>query len=190
MLTSLHFTETMRQQLTTYVHTLCTVHGKHDFALTLSQKDNPNLYLKVSEKTPVCKRPYRHGLCWGGKGWFNHVSVSRHSFKNHRLLLCFGFYSVSRTPISTFGLPVSLPFPSSPVTISIFVLCAPMFSFLPLPVFLFIYAFFCFPIVSLVPSCMKGVHLSSCFNWLLSLSIGIIIVLPFSIHLPVSLLLL
>ena len=75
------FTETMPQQLTTYVHTLCTVHRKHDFALTLSQKDNPNLYLKVSEKTPVCKRPYRHGLCWGGKGWFNHVSVSRHSFQ-------------------------------------------------------------------------------------------------------------
>ena len=71
----------MPQQLTTYVHTLCTVHRKHDFALTLSQKDNPNLYLKVSEKTPVCKRPYRHGLCWGGKGWFNHVSVSRHSFQ-------------------------------------------------------------------------------------------------------------
>ena len=61
------FTETMPQQLTTYVHTLCTVHRKHDFALTLSQKDNPNLYLKVSEKTPVCKRPYRHGLCWGGE---------------------------------------------------------------------------------------------------------------------------
>ena len=112
MLTSLHFTETMPQQLTTYVHTLCTVHRKHDFALTLSQKDNPNLYLKVSEKTPVCKRPYRHGLCWGGKGWFNHVSVSRHSFKNHCLLLCFCFYSVSRTSISTFGLPVPLPFPS------------------------------------------------------------------------------
>ena len=157
MLTSLHFTETMPQQLTTYVHTLCTVHRKHDFALTLSQKDNPNLYLKVSEKTPVCKRPYRHGLCWGGKGWFNHVSVSRHSFKNHCLLLCFCFYSVSRTPISTFGLPVPLPFPSSPVTtvffhcVSFVLQCFVSFLY---QCFSFIYVLFCFPIVALVLSCM------------------------------------